>query len=79
MSRLRAPDGTPLSVFVDGAVTFTFEDGTEHVETFENAGGEMELDLSETDPLERGSIESITFEMSDAKVAKSREVVEQYG
>ena len=79
MNRLRAPDGTPLSVFVDGSVTFEFEDGTEHVKTFENAGGEMELDLSEVSHLERGNIKSITFSMDNAKMAKSREVVEQNG
>lgn len=73
---MRAPDGTPLSVFVDGEVVFTFENGEEHIKSFENMGQEMELDLSDTSRLERGSIESVIFRLTDAKLAKNREIVE---
>lgn len=79
MSRLRAPDGTPLSVFTDGEVVVTMEDGTEVVESFENMGQEMEIDLSDFRLAGCGGIDSVILRQTDAKVAKSREEVEQHG
>jgi len=79
MSRLRAPDGTPLSVFTDGVVVVMMEDGTEVEESFENMGQEMEIDLSDIRLAGCGGIDTITFRQTDAKVAKSREEVEQHG
>lgn len=76
MSRLKAPDGTPLSVFTDGEVVFEFENGEEAVESFENLGQEMELDMSDIEPALRSQVTKVTFRQTDAKVAKSREVVE---
>lgn len=77
MSRLHAPDGTPLSVFTDGEVVVTTINGEEYVESFENLGQELTLDMEDVVGLDR--IESITFRQTDAKVAKSREEVEQHG
>lgn len=76
---MRAPDGTPLSVFTDGEVVVTMEDGTEVVESFENMGQEMEIDLSDVRLAGCGGVNNIVIRQTDAKVAKSREVVESAG
>jgi len=78
MNRICDHEGNPLNMFVDGEVEVEFLDGSTSVETFENAGKEMELEIGE-EGLGMGRVESVTFRLTDAKVAKSREVVEKHG
>lgn len=79
MGRLHDGESNALNVFTDGEVVVSFDNGEETVDSFENLGQEMELDLSEMGPFERAAVESVTFRITDAKLAPNREAVEDSG
>ena len=45
-----------LRVFTEGEVVVTFADGSETVESYEDAGQEMELEFDRAQPVERITI-----------------------
>jgi hypothetical protein len=57
------PGGEQLEVFTDGEIVVTFADGSEAIESFEDAGQEMELEFERAQPVEK-----ITFRQTAATV-----------
>lgn len=56
-------DGNQLQVYTDGEVVVTFADGSEYVESYEDAGTELVLEFDSPKV-----VEDITFRQTAAKI-----------